>query len=138
MKPTTAKIYSNIALYLTFAQSLLPTLGLSETASMLVTSFVLAAISVFSKLSQKANREVNDKAQVLLNILIAVAILGFINDVFSVIKLDNKWMNIARIAIAFAINYTNVIAKNLFPTDTAKALQQKEEELKRTNFFSNN
>lgn len=141
MRPDRGKIYSNIALYLVLAQAVLPTLDLSEDASLIATSAVLALISIFSKLAQKANLKVDRKSQWLLNILIVAAAAGFFNDLFSVVHIEGKLMDGLRIFIAFIINYTNVIAKYLFPTDEAKSIARLEDELDNTqkvkNFLNN-
>jgi len=132
MKPTKAKIYSIMSLLLLGAQSALPSLQLPETASTIATSLILTLISIFSKLSQKENLEVGDSYKWVLNVLIIAAALGFLNDVFSVIKLSHHLMNAARTGIAFALNFTNVIAKYLSPTDEAKSIKQVEDSLAKT------
>lgn len=124
-------IYSTIVFIATSLQLSLPMLKLDEATSGIATAILLSIATVFTLLRQRASIEIDKKAQYLTWVLVSIAVLGGVNEVFKWIPFSGETGDTLRNVIAFLINLLNIVSKQLFPTEEGKELKKLEATLKK-------
>lgn len=131
------RVYMLITLVAAYLQGVVvPSLHLSDAWSFIVTSLLLMIAAVFTIKKQRVSIEVNSKAKTYTWILIALAVLGGINEILAsnyfpeAIHFEEKTTTMLRNGVAGLFGLMNVFSKVLFPTDEAKIIDQQKETLK--------
>lgn len=125
-----SRLYTNIALSATFAQTMLPTFHFSDTVTGIITTVLLTTASVFTILKQRVSVEINKDAVILTWVLAGIAALGGLNDVIGQISLTDIWQDRLRTLIAALIGILNIVSKELFPTPEGKVIASIKQDLK--------
>lgn len=131
------RIYTTLTFVFAFMQTLLPSMGFTEFTSSIVTTVLITLVSVFTIKKQRISIEINNKAQIVTWVLIAVAALGGLNQLLDVVNLSDIWQGRLRTIVAALIGILNIVSKNLFPTDEARVVEKTKVDLKTMSNFKN-
>lgn len=131
------RIYTTLTFVFAFMQTLLPSMGFTEFTSSIVTTVLVTLVSVFTIKKQRISIEINNKAQIVTWVLIAVAALGGLNQLLDVVNLSDIWQGRLRTIVAALIGILNIVSKNLFPTDEARVVEKTKVDLKTMSNFKN-
>jgi hypothetical protein len=134
-----SKIYTYLATVAAFLQMSVPQWHLPDITAQVVSAALLAIVSIFTILKQRASVEVSKQSLMYTYILIGVAALGGLNEIIGIVHFNDQWQNILRSIIAAAIGILNLTSKALFPSEAGTAIQNIKDEIKagKTEIVSN-
>jgi hypothetical protein len=130
-----SRIYTFIAAAAAFIQMSVPQWHLPDVQAQVTSAILLAIVSIFTILKQRASVEVNDKNAVKVTwLLIAIAAFGGVNEILGIIHFNDQLQNILRSIIAAIIGLLNLASKDLFKTEEGKVIQNIKSDLKQGTF----
>ena len=118
-----SRSYTYIAAAAAFIQMSVPQWHLPDVSAQVTSAILLAIVSVFTILKQRASVEINDKSVIYTWILVGAAALGGLNEIIGIVHFNDQLQNILRSVIAAIIGLLNLASKNLFPTEAGKEIQ---------------
>lgn len=118
-----SRIYTFLAVGFAFLQTLF-------SGDVTMTIIFLTLASVFTILKQRVSIEVNENAMIATYVLVALAVMGGLNDLLGVFHFGEVWDVRLRKIVAALIGLLNIASKNLFPTEEGKVIQGVKQELK--------
>ena len=118
-----SKIYTYLATVAAFLQVSVPQWHLPDITAQVVSAALLAAVSIFTILKQRASVEVSKQSLMYTYILIGVAALGGLNEIIGIIHFNDQWQNVLRSVVAALIGILNLTSKALFPSEAGQAIQ---------------
>lgn len=134
-----SRSYTYIAAAAAFIQMSVPQWHLPDVSAQVTSAMLLAVVSVFTILKQRASVEINDKNAVKVTwLLIGVAALGGVNEILGIVHFNDQLQNILRSVVAAIIGLLNLASKNLFPTEAGKVIQTLKSDIKQGNFGTEN
>lgn len=124
MKKTNAiGVITIIVLLLTTLQGLIPTIPITnETTITIFSAVILFVVNGLTLIKNYLSIEINNVANKAALILLIVAILGGLNDLFGVISFSDTVSQWLRFGLTFVIAFLNLAAKLLFPTPETKSI----------------
>lgn len=133
-----SRSYTYIAAAAAFIQMSVPQWHLPDVSAQVTSAILLAIVSVFTILKQRASVEINDKSVIYTWILVGAAALGGLNEIIGIVHFNDQLQNILRSVIAAIIGLLNLASKNLFPTEAGKVIQNIKSDLKQGTFGTEN
>lgn len=125
-----SKIYTYLATVAAFLQLSVPQWHLPDITSQVVSTALLAFVSIFTILKQRVSVEINSQSVMYTYILIGVAALGGLNEIVGIVHFTDQWQNILRSIIAGVIGILNITSKALFPSEAGQAIQGLKDDIK--------
>ena len=124
MKKTNAiGVITILVLFLTTLQGLIPTIPITnETTITIFSAVILFVVNGLTLIKNYLSIEINNVANKAALILLIVAILGGLNDLFGVISFSDTVSQWLRFSLTFIIAFLNLAAKLLFPTPETKSI----------------
>lgn len=124
MKKTNAiGVITILVLFLTTLQGLIPTIPITnETTITIFSAVILFVVNGLTLIKNYISVEINKVANKATLLLLIVAILGGLNDLFGVISFSETVSQWLRFSLTFIIAFLNLAAKLLFPTPETKSI----------------
>lgn len=115
-------LFTVVVLLLTTFQGVIPAMPIQNQYSITVISAVtMGLVTIFTALKQYISVEIGNKALRPTTIVLALAILGVMNDIFNVVHFSATVGQWVRFGLTLATAFINLTSKILFPTTETRS-----------------
>lgn len=115
-------ILTILGLFLVTLQGFLPQFNLTPVGLTWVSAGVLLAINIETTVKQYLSNEISNNATRLSWVLLAITLLGAVNDFANVVPIPAGPAQTIRLCISILVTFLNVASKQIWPTAATKTL----------------